>query len=75
MTEPIPEDVGESAEVEVSFVPDDFGIRITAVLGDSSIVVEHAWGDAAGEAATLAQALPEILVRVQAALEAQEATQ
>jgi len=69
--EPLPEEVGETAEVSVDFVPDEFGIKVTATLGESSIVVEHSW-DAAEEAATLVQALPNILVAVQDALEAQE---
>ena len=72
MTEEIPEEVGEAAEVEINFDPDDLGLKVTAVLGESSIVVEHSW-DAAEEAATLVQALPMILMRVQDALDAQEA--
>lgn len=70
----LPEEEGEAEEVEINFDPDDFGIKITAVLGNSSIVVEHAW-DAAEDAATLAQGLPTILVAVQNALDAQEAQQ
>lgn len=69
--ESIPEEVGEAAEVEIHFEPDDLGIKVSAVLGESSIVVEHSW-DAVEEAATLVQALPSILVAVQAALEDQE---
>lgn len=71
MTEPVPEDVGEAAEVEINFEPDDFGIKITAVLDEASIVVEHSW-DGAEQAAILTQALPQILARVQLALDAQE---
>ena len=71
MTEPIPEGEGEAAEVEINFVPDEFGIRVDAVLGEASIVVEHSW-DAAMEAATLVQALPGILSAVQTALDQQE---
>lgn len=68
--EPLPE-VGESAEVDVNFEPDDFGIKITAVLDEASIVVEHSW-EGVNEAATLVQALPNILAAVQTALESQE---
>jgi hypothetical protein len=71
VTEQIPEEVGEAAEVEIDYVPDDFGIKVTAILGNSSVVVEHAW-DAAEDAATLVQALPNIMIAVQEALEAQE---
>lgn len=73
MTEQLPEATGEPGEVEVNYETDDLGIKITAVLGESSIVVEHSWGGAE-EAATLTQALPQILVAVQAALEDQEDT-
>ena len=72
MSEQIPEETGEAVDVDINFEPDDFGIKITAVLGNSSIVVEHAW-DAAEEAATLAQALPGVLIAVQEALDKQEA--
>ena len=71
MTEEIPE-TGEAAEVEINFEPDDLGIKITALLGEASIVVEHSW-DGVEEAAILTQALPQILARVQLALDAQEA--
>ena len=71
MTESIPEDVGEAAEVEVNFVPDDYGISVTAELGDALITVDHAW-DAAENAATLIQALPNIMMAVQQALDSQE---
>jgi hypothetical protein len=67
----IPEGEGEAGEVEIDFVPDEFGIRVTAVFGESSVVVEHSW-DAAEEAATLIQALPNIMIAVQEALDAQE---
>jgi len=73
MTAPIPEGAGEPAEVEINFEPDEFGIKISAVLGDSSIVVEHAW-DAANEATTLVQALPGIMSAVQTALDQQESS-
>lgn len=68
--EDLPE-VGESAEVDIDFEPDDFGIKIKAVLGEASIVVEHSW-EGVQEAATLVQALPNILAAVQTALESQE---
>ena len=71
MTEQIPEDVGEAAEVEINFEPDDYGIRVVATLGDSCIIVQHAW-DAAEEAATLVQTLPNIMMAVQQALDSQE---
>jgi hypothetical protein len=71
MTEAIPEGAGEPAGVDITFVPDEFGIEVTAILGEASIVVEHSW-DAATEAATLVQALPNILIAVQNALESQE---
>lgn len=74
MTESLPEDVGEPAEVDINFEPDGFGIKVTATLGESSIVVEHSW-DAVEQAATLVQALPNILAAVQTALEAQEKTE
>jgi len=73
MTAPIPEGPGEAAEVEINFVPDEFGIQISAVLGNSSIVVEHAW-DAANEATILVQALPGIMSAVQTALDQQESS-
>ena len=73
MTEQIPEGEGESAEVDIDFFPDEFGIEVVAVLGNASIKVEHAW-DAAEDAATLVQALPNILIAVQEALDAQEET-
>lgn len=73
MTEQIPEEHGESAEVEVNYYPDDFGIKVIAVLDEASVVVEHSW-EAAENAATLVQALPSILMAVQEALSQQEET-
>lgn len=69
--EEIPEGAGDPQEVSIDFVPDDLGIKVTAVLGESSIVVEHSW-DGAEEAATLVQALPNIMIAVQQALDSQE---
>lgn len=68
---PLPEQVGEPAEVEIDFKPDEFGIEVTAIFGNASIKVEHAW-ESAEEAATLIQALPNIMIAVQEALESQE---
>lgn len=71
--EEVPEEVGDPRDVEINFDPDDLGIKVTAVLGESSIVVEHSW-DAVEDAATLVQALPNIMMAVQAALNEQEQT-
>lgn len=71
--QPVPDDIdGPVAEVEINFEPDDLGLKITAVLGEASIVVEHSW-DGAEEAAILTQSLPNILMAVQTALNEQEA--
>jgi hypothetical protein len=69
---PVPESEGEALDVDITYEPDDDGIKITAVLGESSIIVEHSW-DAVEHAATLVQALPSILIAVQTALNDQEA--
>lgn len=67
----IPDEAGESVGVAVNYEPDDFGIKVTSELGDATIVVHHSW-EGAEDAATLVQALPNILLAVQAALEEQE---
>lgn len=71
MTAPVPEGDGEPADVEIKWEIDDLGITIEALLGDASVTVQHAW-DAAEEAATLAQALPQILMAVQQAIDSQQ---
>lgn len=61
----------EELNTEINFEPDEYGIKITIVHGESSIIVEHSW-DAAEETAALVQALPKILIIVQEALDQQE---
>ena len=73
-TDPIPEETGEPVDVEAAFESDEFGIKVTATLGEAAVVVEHSW-DAAESAATLVQALPQILIRVEEALQAQQEEQ
>lgn len=68
---PLPEDVGEAADVEINYYPDDIGIKVIAVLDEASVTVEHSW-EAAENAATLVQALPSILMAVEEALNQQE---
>lgn len=70
----LPDDAGDARDVDITFNPDDFGIEVVATLGEASIVVEHSWEGGAEDAATLVQALPNILMAVQEALDQQEAT-
>lgn len=75
MSEPLPEKTGDPRDIEINYEPDDVGIKVAATLGDATITVEHAWGSGAEDAAFLVRALPNILIAVQEALEAQEAQQ
>lgn len=63
--------MSDVAEVEIQYEADELGIKVTSILGEASIVVEHSW-DGAEAAATLVNSLPQILVNVEEALQQQE---
>lgn len=72
--QPVPDDIyGPVADVEINYELDDLGIKITATLGEASIVVEHSWGSAE-ETAILTQSLSNILMAVQTTINEQDQT-
>ena len=69
MTDQIPE-TGQPVDVEIEFEADDDGLEITLELGEASIKVSHTWEDPQS-AALLVQALPQALMKVQEAINAE----
>lgn len=59
-------------ELDISWVVDDFGVKVSIVLGNASIVIEHDHDDS-DVVPWLIGALPQIMSQVADAMEAQEA--